>query len=834
LVGALAGGAFSPLHKSTMNAAYQTDQFLRQAKGEQELTTMKEEAFKQAEEKRVRVETGRGVPSQETLALPAPAVKAEKEIAPAIMDLQDPVGKVGRNELPAQTISYIDKYRADNNLPRLASFSLEDIKDAMTSQNPEGERAALDSIIAAKTGYTGKEKYTPEDIVNAAVEKNIAYETKGFSDFLQRATGERDVNAMSQPQLFSAFNALKATKPSATGEQVVLPEGSNATRFTTDQYNEGLTLLGKYLEQAGDKPLSMDQATEVVSAQTDLGPYAKDILRVASTNDDVIVENGPVFNAVNKETGEIIGSYGVKEDAEKAAGKAGTVQESRGPVVRSRIPEKQLERAVLPGGRAIEEEIFKEGEKPAEYQIMVEGKAKPLATVLEENDVAGKVERLRGLRSNEAGRVLLDIQKNENTLKKSRAALESMEARGQVDTEAYKKAQAQQVRAEDILGLRIKRMLDQIEELSAPLTSKPAGKRQVTRTAFKLTKEGKDVGRFPSRAAAEESALSELSDAELETLTTQEGPTATRAAKALKVREQQKTGKKKTTTPTLEEAGIYTQEMQAKLDVLYKQLVPMLAKFGLRDVGLKIVRELKSGAEGSYLDKLIEVTLKADKPIITMRHEALHALKDMGFFTAAQWNVLEKKAKDEWVDKYLKGVMAEVDGKVTTRYDAYANGIKDANGEWILKPLTEEAILEEAIADAFASYEEGTETPPAGMIAALFKRLQQFFAAFAQALGRAKIESAEEIFGKIEKGQLARANMEQAVNEKLSLKEVKQVAGQLDLAEGLLSNTSLEFQTGKTGERQFKTPLVGSLPEVIEFLENRRKATDSKPLIPSR
>ena len=830
LVGALAGGAFSPLHKSTMNAAYQTDQFLRQAKGEQELTTMKEESLKKAEVEDARKMKMRsmveGEPS-DLLALPAPAVKAEKEIAPAIMDLQDPVGKVGRNELPAQTISYIDKYRADNNLPRLASFSLEDIKDAMTSQNPEGERAALDSIIAAKTGYTGKEKYTPEDVVNAAVEKNIAYETKGFSDFLQRATGERDVNAMSQPQLFSAFNALKATKPSATGEQVVLPEGSNATRFTTDQYNEGLTLLGKYLEQAGDKPLSMDQATEVVSAQTDLGPYAKDILRVASTNDDVIVENGPVFNAVNKETGEIIGSYGVKEDAEKAAGKAGTVQESRGPVVRSRIPEKQLERAVLPGGRAIEEEIFKEGEKPAEYQIMVEGKAKPLATVIEETEVAGKIERLQGLRQKEAAKILADIEKHEKTVNKGRSSLESMEARGLVDTEGFKKAQAQQARAEDILGRRIKRMLDQIEELSAPLTSKPAGKRQVTRTAFKLTKEGKDLGRFPSRAAAEESALSELSDAELETLTTQEGPTADRAAKVLEARKEQKEGKTgikvKGTAAGLGAAGVYTDETKAKIDALEKILQPMLAKFGLGDVGLKIVRELKSGAEGSYLDKLIEVTLKADKPIITMRHEALHALKDMGFFTAAQWNVLEKKAKDEWVDKHLKGVMAEIDGKVMSRYEAYKS-----------LGLTDEAILEEAIADAFASYEEGTETPPAGMIAALFKRLQQFFAAFAQALGRAKIESAEEIFGKIEKGELARSSMEQAVNEKLSLKEVKQVAGQLDLEEGLLSNTSLEFQTGKTGERQFKTPLVGSLPEVIEFLENRRKATGTRLLETSK
>ena len=762
LVGGLAGGVFTPLQKSTMNSAYNIDQFLRQAKGEQEITAEAEAALKRKQETEDRVKTGLGVPTGETLALPAPAAKAEREIEPALIDLQNPVGKITRNELPAKTLSYIDKYRRENNLPRLTSFSLEDVKDAMTSQNPEGERAALDSIIAAKTGYTGKEQYKPEDILNAAVEKNIAPDTKGFSDFLQRATGERDVNTMSQPQLYSAFNALKATKASTTGEQIVLPEGSNATRFTTDQYNEGLTLLGKYLEQGKGKPLTMQQATDVVSAQTDLGDYAADILRVAANNDDVIIENAPVFQTVDNESGEITGTYGTEEDATKAAGKAATVQESRGPVVRSRIEEKQVKRAALPGGYELEEETLKEGEKPAEYQIMVEGKAKPLATVLEENDVAGKVERLQGLRQKEAGKVLADIQKNETTVNKGRAALESMEARGLMDTEGYKKAQAQQARAEDILGRRIQRMLDQIEELSAPLTSKPAGKKQITRQAFKLTKEGKEVGKFPSRAAAEESVLAQLSDAELETLTTQEGPTANRAAKALEARKEQKAGKTgikvKGTTAGVEAAGVYTQDVQAKIDALSKQLVPMLAKFGLQDVGLNIVRTLQAGAEGSYLDKLIQVTLTAEKPIITMRHEALHALKDLGFFTPAQWNVLTKKANDEWIGKYLKGVNAEIDGKVMSRYEAYK-----AMG------LTDEDIVEEAIADAFGAFELGTDKPTPGMIAALFKRLQDFFAAFAQALGRAKIESAEEIFGKIERGELAKAGLEQTAKEKLSL-----------------------------------------------------------------
>ena len=106
--------------------------------------------------------------NEKVLALPAPATKEIYEAEPASKELQNPVGNITREELPPETVKYIDKYRKDNSMPRLQTFSIEDIKDAMTAVNASGEQAALDSILAAKTGYTGNEQYTAEYIDGAA------------------------------------------------------------------------------------------------------------------------------------------------------------------------------------------------------------------------------------------------------------------------------------------------------------------------------------------------------------------------------------------------------------------------------------------------------------------------------------------------------------------------------------------------------------------------------------------------------------------------------------------------------------------------------------------
>jgi uncharacterized protein len=167
----------------------------------------------------------------------------------------------------------------------------------------------------------------------------------------------------------------------------------------------------------------------------------------------------------------------------------------------------------------------------------------------------------------------------------------------------------------------------------------------------------------------------------------------------------------------------------------------LLNKFGLKDVGLSIIEGMQDA--GSYAQQLIRIADRADNPIRTLRHEAIHALRELGFFTDAQWKSLSKMAKDKWIDQYLK--QRNVDGKPLkageeSRYDAY---MREYNGDM-------EKITEEAVADAFADFE--ASKPPAGLLQALLKRMKDLFQSIKSAL--TKVESVDQIFGKVEEGKL--------------------------------------------------------------------------------
>jgi hypothetical protein len=90
-----------------------------------------------------------------------------------------------------------------------------------------------------------------------------------------------------------------------------------------------------------------------------------------------------------------------------------------------------------------------------------------------------------------------------------------------------------------------------------------------------------------------------------------------------------------------------------------KQLRSSLDRMGLKDVGLKLedsisayVNGKMTEANGIYFNKLIKLSLSGDDMFRTMSHEALHAMKELGFFSPADWTILENKARTEWMEKY--------------------------------------------------------------------------------------------------------------------------------------------------------------------------------------
>ena len=766
LVGALTGGAFSPMAHAQAQQDFQADKEIRARKAAQE-----EEQKRQARldeinadlnKKREEARVGLGVDQVQAL-LPAPAKPAEK-----IDDterLNNPLGNLTKDELHPDVAKYIDKYRKDNGMPKLNSYSIEDVKDAMTSENPEGEQGALDSFIAAKTGYTGQEKYTPDDVINAAVKNNVAPDTQGFKDFLTRTTGISDLNAMSQPQLYSAFKSLMDLNRTEHDENLILPEGTNASRYNQKQYDSAL----KYVTSDLTEKKRIRDVLDEIKGRTGLDNDrdAQALLNQAVKDEDLTKTSREVFN-VTKD-GEIVSTHDSKREAQVSIGKKKgyeiqpeTVTEI-GPKAAKVKPEEV--RTPLPQGYEIQKEALQEKEEPKGHAIIPEGQQKALTTVPTLEGIQEKIDSMQGERKKEAARILESAQKHQNTLNTQAKELTRMEALGQGDTEAYKKLSAQHARAKDILTRRYERLGERIESLNAPLKSKPFGKKVTTREVHTVIKNGKKLGSFPSSSAAMKSIVAELSNKELTDLAndTRKGAIKDYAKDEIKLREAKAQGKK--TSPEAKERILgkempgLTAEAQEKIDDIEKALKDRLKQFGLGDVGLKLVDQLRNNANGSYNQALIKIALTARDPIKTLRHESLHALKDLGFFTDSQWKSLEKQAKETWVNKYLKNVQAELDGEVMSRYDAYKK-----------LGLTNADLLEEAIADAFADFKLNNSPPP-GMIAALFKRLENFFKALREAFTGVGLEKPEDIFSKIERGEL-KSLKKATEEEKLSLGEV--------------------------------------------------------------
>ena len=763
-VGALVGGTFTPLNHAQRSRDFALDQYLRTqgpiAVAEQERAARRKE-----------IEDANAL-TKEQLGIKEPPLMLEgpkdKLFKPDEEILRDPVGRITRNELgnalqdkevADKVTGYIDSYRSKNNLPPLQTFSLEDIKDAMTSEAPAGELGALQSILTYKTGFNN-ETVSADDVLNAAEAKEIATGTQGFKDFLERATGSSDLDTMSDVQRFSAFKALSSLNKRETGRETVLRPGTNASRFTQDQFDEGLTTLAQYINQENGK-LAMPEAIEIIKAQTSLKTDrdAYTLLNNAAAQNLLNFDKGEVFNVVDR-NGDITSTHATEEKAKEFAGKKDTIEKQAGEFVS--IAEEPKAKAPLPKGYAVTKQTVEGEVTPAGYQIS-DAEGKPFPTLVEQvEDLKAKVEQMEGVRRSEADKELTGALRIQQALQQRSDNITKMEALGQTDTIGYKKLKNQQLIAEREFSKRIQSLLDRAERLKAPLKTKPVGRNVQPKDVYTLTKDGKTVGKFKNEDEAYASMFltpeteGGLSDKELEDIAVKGGNLGDRAFKAIEAR--QTKGFKVETTPEVRAKA----EFQAKADEIAKNLLPMLKRFGLEDVGLKIVSAIENGAEGSYLNSLIEIAVAAGKQVETLRHESLHALKDLGFFTDAQWKSLERQADSVWINKYLRGKKYGDTGM--TRYDAYYDMFekKGYNPAQIT-----EAIREEAIADAFADFSRNK--PPAGMIASLLARLNNFFTALRNALNGAGFNTADDIFEKIEAGELKSTRASQRAGKQLSL-----------------------------------------------------------------
>jgi hypothetical protein len=366
----------------------------------------------------------------------------------------------------------------------------------------------------------------------------------------------------------------------------------------------------------------------------------------------------------------------------------------------------------FPGGYTATRRELSRQDVPESYGIFPEGADKPLSTVKTQEEAQAKLQTLTEIRAEEQARLLAESDKIDKEILAERRKLDVLEATGQTDTDQYVQSREALLQREEEAAQQVAELNDRIASYSTPLTVAPVGSRTDVQSDYVVRRGDQEIGAFPTLQDAE----TKLREIEPETFKQAE------------------------------------QQAQAKTDdrvtQLKNTLTPMLAKFGLQDVGLNVVAKIENDAGGRYssLDRLIDISLRGDAPIQTMRHESLHALKDLQFFTPQQWKALTERANKQWIKEYLQDQQSviEVDGKPQSmsRLDAYKR-----------LGYTQEAIVEEAIADAFGAYDRGA-TPPPGMIAALFKKLKNFFLNFGQALRGAGFESADDVFQRVERGEL--------------------------------------------------------------------------------
>ena len=690
----------------------------------------------------------------QTLLLPAPA---KPFIDVARRDpLLNPVGNFTENELTPDLLKHINNVRKEQGKTPLENPSLEDIVDAGAPQQE------VDRLLSYKNDYTGVDIHTPEQVLQVANSKNIDTTTQGFSDFLNRATGTDDLGKMSQPQLNSALTALSAIPKSP--ELMILPQGTNASRFTTRQYDVALKGLGAVLD--ADQTPSMGKTSVIQEVKDFTGLTndhdAKSLVDTAIRNGDLESRIVPRFEVINND-GTVYFHTQNKAMAESAAKKLG-LEVRDGHTEQISFGEQPTQ---LPGGPDIRVGTFKQGETPAGFQITRGDHTYPSVHPTEESALA-HVERLNANNQRMAATALGGITKAQTQIEKNLQTAAAVEAKAtnqlQVDA-ANAKAEADN----KVLQQRIDKFKADHAELSKPLEVKPSGMKPVTKQGYTYFEDGKPQATFPSQSDAEVYALSRLPEETLnqiiESAPSQKGlmPKRLAAMAQEELRTRQGTGgiEIKTTNPeqaskNLANLGIYTPEIRQQIEQLRQTLIPTLNKLGLEKVGLRILHSIENGkADGEYVKNLITIALDSKNPLGTLRHESIHALRELGAFTDKEWAVLSEKAKGEWLNEYIKK---------PGLYELYKKQYKDAFGT--LNGF-DEYIHEEAIAEAFKHF---NVKAPAGLLGNLTYRLREFFTRMGNVLRGHGFESAESIFNKIEEGGYAPNGEPTRIEPRFSLK----------------------------------------------------------------
>jgi hypothetical protein len=125
----------------------------------------------------------------------------------------------------------------------------------------------------------------------------------------------------------------------------------------------------------------------------------------------------------------------------------------------------------------------------------------------------------------------------------------------------------------------------------------------------------------------------------------------------------------------------------------------------------------------------------------TMGHEGLHFLRWTGAIPDHLWQVLEQKAKSEWIKNF----------NIKKRYEKHFRDHVKSDGTKLTEAEVQEALIEEAIAEALGEHVNGNRAK--GAIAILFDKIKRFFDGARRWLNKEGFHTADDIIAKIGRGE---------------------------------------------------------------------------------
>ena len=702
------------------------------------------------------------------------------------VNLQDPLGiRFDANDLSPKVVNDINKARKERGLPAIDQFTVEDLYDLAPNKN------AISELLGRKMGYDESVSVTPRNIFDIAASKNIDVQDPGFAEFLTRTTGTPDIRRMTAQQLFAAQQSISAL-PDFT-ELTKLPTGSIATVFDEKTYNKTINDLKKTVLNTGPlgkeatvqeimdfsgltKPQDAERLLQTAIQRGDLsasptrgtvgtsinisvpfvpksvvpGPDIRrgDFMEFENVGYDIVSEDGtfkqfrPTLGAAedlvakanqNRETkvariaGEIDRvSSGIELDKQRLGqlqevGEEGSAEYKR---LQSKIQKQEVNLGNLNSKiQSVSQPLqIKAKDKPRSrtgYTLFDNGKPIGTYPTKEDADIAA----IQSLSDEQLDGVINAAPRSD-----VEGALEEPFGKQQLPTGTIRGATPRRLYIEATRE-KERRFRQQagLPPLAAPVEIKITGDAQAA--AEKLRAVGLTV-RFMPEVEKEVPEINKRLRAVLDKLGLQE--VRLNIIESLSVKGFIIDG------PDGKPMGFYPQPQAGTPK--FKEVMAVLNDAKAKGLN---VREGVSSANGSYVAQLIEIALDSANPIRATRHEGLHALRDLGFFTKEQWSVLERKAKSEWMKKY----------NIAQRYGG----------------LDYESQIEEAVADAFSDFDQ--TQPPAGLVGVLFRKIKTFFEALGNALRGSGFQTAADVFTRVEEGGLTGPGATTAGETKLSLQE---------------------------------------------------------------